>query len=99
MTNRKRNSFIIIGLLLIIVAAIGISRKPKKEPVDELDIPFTKSELDALGSSIKSLEFDDLGGLNERDAMVVEFTEEDLDKLGSALEELAFEDLGGLTEN
>jgi hypothetical protein len=99
MSNRKRNSFIVLGLLLIIVAAIGISRRPKKEPVDELDISFTESELEALGNSIEGLEFDDLGGLSESEEIVFEFTEEDLDKLGSALEELEFEDLGGLTEN
>jgi hypothetical protein len=99
MAAKKRNSFILLGILLIIVVAIGISRRPKRKLIDELDISFTESELDALGSSIESLEFDDLSGLNESEAMVVKFTEEDLDKLGSALEELEFKDLGGLTEN
>lgn len=99
LSRNKRNSVIILGLLFIIVIAIGASRDSKKEPVDEVDISFKESDLDDLGESIKGLEFDDLGGLNETGSNGVEFSVEDLDNLGEALKRLKFEDLEGLTEN
>ncbi|MFC1802766.1 hypothetical protein ACFL0D_02240 [Thermoproteota archaeon] len=102
----KRNSVIILGLLLIIVAVVGASRSPKKDPLEKVGISFSESELDNLGESIKGLEFDDLGGLSgdefvgvEDESADIELSEIDLDKLGEAIQGLEFEDLGGLTDN
>lgn len=95
----RRNTAIILGLVLIVVVAIGVSRGPKKELVEEVDVSFSENELDILGESIESLEFEDLVGLSGSAIMEVEISEEDLDILGEAIEGLEFEDLGGLTEN
>jgi hypothetical protein len=92
--------------MLIIVIAVGVSRDPKKEPDEEVEVSLTERELDELGKSLEGLEFDDLVGLSGNgveDLMDenpdVELAEIDLDKLGELLEGLEFEDLGGLTEN
>lgn len=102
----RRKAVIFLGLLVIVIIAIGTTRRPKKEPVDEIEVSFSESELDNLGESIEKLEFDDLGGLSGdgvkdliEEVPDVGLTELDLDKLGELLEGLQFEDLGGLNED
>jgi hypothetical protein len=101
----RRKSVIFLGLFVIIIA-IGATRGPKKEPVNMIEVSFSESELDNLGESIESQEFDDLVGLSGdgvedliEEVPNVRLTELDLDKLGELLEELQFEDLGGLNED
>jgi hypothetical protein len=101
----KRNSILIIGLVLIILA-IGASQGQKQEITDEKDqLAFSEDDLNNLGKSIGDLEFDDLGGLSfdestdpDENGTYIELTEIDLDWLGELLQGLEFEDLGGLTE-
>lgn len=102
----RRKSVIFLGLLVIIIIAIGATRNQKKESVDVIEVSFSESELDNLGESIEKLEFDDLVGFSGEvaedhieETPDVGLNELDLDKLGELLEGLQFEDLGGLTED
>ena len=54
----KRNGVIDLGLMVILAISIGASRKKEVEP--GLEIGVSEDDLDVLGDSIESLEFDDL---------------------------------------
>lgn len=72
----NKKSILTVGLVLIIMLAVGASQRPKQEinndendseePQKEVEdeISFTEGDLDSLGKSIEDLEFDDLGGLS-----------------------------------
>jgi hypothetical protein len=61
------------------------------------EMPFTEAQLDALGTQIENLEFDDLEGLPPDASTPFSFTAEDLDQLEAAINGLEFENLEGLT--
>ena len=91
----KRNSVIVIGLLVILAVAIGASRK--KQVTLNLDVEVSEDDLDVLGDSLEDLEFDDLEGLTDEEYLGI--TESDFDSLEDALKNLDFEDLEGLSDN
>ena len=91
----KRNSVIVIGLLVILAVAIGASRKKQVTP--NLDVEVSEDDLDVLGDSLEDLEFDDLEGLTDEEYLGI--TESDFDSLEDALKNLDFEDLEGLSDN
>jgi hypothetical protein len=91
----KRNSVIVIGLLVILAVTIGASRKKQVTP--SLEIEVSEDDLNVLSDSLEDLEFDDLEGLSDEEYFVI--TESNFDSLEDELNNLYFEDLGGLSDN
>jgi hypothetical protein len=94
----KNRAIMVIGALLIIIAAVVIARKPNVGiDNNEISLNFSGEDLKRLEDQISVLEYDDLEGLNISTSL--DFSSIDLDELGNALESLSFEDLEGLIEN
>ena len=91
----KRNSVIVLGVLILITVSIGALRKKQVDP--SLELGVSEDDLEVLGDSLEELEFDDLEGISGEEELGID--EDDLDSLEDALNNLDFEDLEGLTDN